>query len=74
MRDPDRIEPMLDLLREVWMQAPDLRLGQIVVNAVRPGEPVPAVFYMDDDKMAEGLRALADVLAKNSGPQPDEPT
>ncbi len=26
MRDPDRIEPVLEKIRQVWLQEPDLRL------------------------------------------------
>ena len=59
MRDPNRIEPMLQLLRDVWSENPDLRLGQIVVNAVRPSEPAPEVFHAEDDRVADGLEALA---------------
>ena len=32
MRDPDRIDPVLDKLREVWYRNPDLRLTQLLEN------------------------------------------
>lgn len=72
MRDLNRIEPMLQLLREVWMESPDLRLGQIIVNALRPSDQVPVVFYAEDDKMAEGLRGLTDLGARNPESESDE--
>ncbi len=55
MRDPTRIDQILKLLREVWTQAPDLRLGQIIVNAVRPREPCPEVFSVEDTVLARRL-------------------
>lgn len=58
MRDPNRIEPTLELLWKVWLKDPDLRLGQIIVNAVRPTEPCPQIFYAEDDKVAQGLEEM----------------
>ncbi len=44
MRDPDRIDPALQLLGEVWKQCPDLRLGQLIVNVLQPKGPAPQIF------------------------------
>ena len=33
MRDPSRIDEILTELREIWLAHPDLRLGQLVLNA-----------------------------------------
>ncbi len=32
MRDPQRIEPTLKLLEELWKKYPDMRLGQLIEN------------------------------------------
>lgn len=55
MRDPNRIIPVLDAVREVWERDPDLRLGQLIVNAIRPRHPVPEVFYAEDERVVAGL-------------------
>lgn len=34
MRDPKRIKPMLNLIEEIWIKAPDLRLMQLLLNAI----------------------------------------
>jgi hypothetical protein len=63
MRNPDRIGPMLAVLSQVWERNPDLRLGQIVVNAarcVKPMAPYPEVFYIEDDHLLQGLFKLLD--------------
>lgn len=58
MRDPNRIIPVLDAVREVWEKDPDLRLGQLIVNAIRPRHPVPEVFSAEDDRVVDGLRRI----------------
>ncbi len=70
-RDPKRIEPILELLREVWTAQPDLRLGQILVIAMKLGEPVPRVFYCEDDVVERGLRGMLPVANPVIVAEPD---
>lgn len=35
MRDPDRIDEIVELLRLAWHRTPDQRLGQLILNATR---------------------------------------
>jgi hypothetical protein len=58
MRDPKRIEPIIQLLWDVWERTPDLRLGQIIVNAARPNEGCPQILHVEDDKIARGLEEM----------------
>jgi len=55
-RDPSRIDPILARLAAYWHAHPDLRLGQIVVNAVKAPWPRVAdavdVYSIEDDKLA----------------------
>ena len=44
-RDPARIDIVLAALRAYWTANPDLRLGQIVVNAASGGDP----FSVEDE-------------------------
>lgn len=62
MRDPARIDQMLDKLRDVWMKEPDLKLGQIIVIATRPKNPCPEVFYTEDEQLLKGLDAYLNLL------------
>jgi catechol 2,3-dioxygenase-like lactoylglutathione lyase family enzyme len=48
MRDPNRIDQVLDALREIWINEPDLRLGQLIVNAVGSSEPCSSVYAIED--------------------------
>lgn len=63
MRDPKRIEPMLEAIRRIWTAYPDLRLTQLVVNAARTGVPCPELFYLEDEEMLKRLNAEADRVA-----------
>lgn len=62
--DSDResfIEDTVSTLRAAWLKNPELRLGQLIVNALSVNEPLPAVFYADDKLFASSLRAMSDV-------------
>ena len=52
MRDVTRIEPMLEELKSVWEQYPDLRLGQLICDIV----PEEKLFYIEDDLMLERIK------------------
>lgn len=55
-RDPKRIQPILDVLKKIWMENPDLRLGQIIVNASKDNP-----YHVEDHVMLEGLLALEEM-------------
>lgn len=63
MRDPERITQILYLLGDIWNEAPDLRLGQIIFNA---GIPRVDIFYVEDDEVIKKLQAFRNNL-KNAG-------
>ena len=67
MRDPVRIDDALATLRAVWSESPDLRLGQLLVNAVRPAEPCPEIFYVEDDVLLLKLIELSDQIRTARG-------
>lgn len=48
MRDPARIDPIIEKIRRLWKQYPDLRLGQLFdrVKSLNQG-PVDA-YYVED--------------------------
>ena len=68
MRDPARIDAILDDLRVLWKRHPDLRLGQIVVNAAsraptaRPMTTSRDLFFIED---ADHLEAAAKQLKED---------
>lgn len=61
MRDPKRIERILSLIREVWYIAPDLRLTQLIMNALKMNEDP---YYIEDNILEEKLKELVKSLKK----------
>ena len=60
MKTEQEIDAMLSKLRKAWTLNPELRLGQLIVNAATPAvlmghESAPQIFYIEDQKLADGL-------------------
>jgi hypothetical protein len=53
MRDPARIERMLNLIKEIWTECPDMRLGQLLVNSNSLMESFP--FFLEDSDLEKSL-------------------
>ncbi len=51
MRDLKRIEPILSRIRALWLTHPDLRLGQLIGNAIFDED----LYYLEDDEFVEAL-------------------
>ena len=64
MRAPERIERIIDLLREVWTEVPQWRLTQLVINASDTNHDCGPVFYMEDDELEAKLATLKTSLKK----------
>jgi len=54
MRDPKRIPKVLKELEEIWTKFPDLRLGQLLLNAVAD----PTLYYTEDEDLLKELKDL----------------
>ena len=52
MRNPDRIEPILNELKNLWLKYPDLRLGQLVCLGGLDHDP----FYVEDSELIEKIK------------------
>lgn len=68
MRDPDRIDVVLAAVREAWVDQPDARLTQLLVNALAyermgsaaPLPSVPPEFYnAEEHSILRGLERMA---------------
>ncbi len=58
MRDSNRIDYVLSAVREVWTQYPDMRLGQLIVNAIQPDQPNADIFHTEDFPLVNQLGRL----------------
>ena len=57
-RPKNRIPKILEVLGELWMEHPDLRLGQIMGNA-------SITFYTEDDQAEKSLADWRDYYREN---------
>lgn len=61
MRDPERIDRILEKVGRFWKEVPDWRLGQLVSNLIGTGPQ--DVFHLEDTQLEQ---ALDDVLGDNA--------
>jgi hypothetical protein len=71
MRDPARIPVMLVAIGELWAKNPDWRLGQLMVNTVRP-DLGRSLFYIEDDVLLQRIAALDVRVAGVAGREQDD--
>ncbi len=60
MCEPNRIDRMIERLRELWHAQPDMRLGQLLVNVIHPSQPCPQIFGVEDTFTEKQLRKYPD--------------
>ena len=62
MRNPERIEKVMNIVERIWKKEPDLRFGQIinVIDSLSDDD----VFHLEDDKMIELLKQFEKSLDK----------
>lgn len=42
---------LLQKLEVAWDKNPELRFAQLMVNVIKPKEPVPEIFYINNDDL-----------------------
>ena len=64
MRDPERIARILGRVQRIWEANPDLRLGQLLVNAFLMADGIDGddYFQTEDEALEVGLERLEQVL------------
>lgn len=56
MRDKNRIEPLLEQIKELWLKYPDLRLTQLLSNvAITDGWKDNDLYHLEDDKLSDAI-------------------
>jgi hypothetical protein len=64
MRDVNRIKPILNELERIWMEVPDERFWQFMINlSGRVGFGLRDPFFVDDD---EALKQLQEIWPRKS--------
>ena len=52
MRNPERILKILERIEKIWKENPELRLGQLLCNAIN----IDYLYEIEDDKLINFLR------------------
>jgi hypothetical protein len=70
MRNPDRIDEIIEELCELWHHHPDQRLGQLVYNLARPFTNIASadIFNVEDDDMLRQIKGWNKYIRIN-GPE-----
>jgi hypothetical protein len=55
-KEPHIENDVLEALMDAWARYPAMRLGQLIVNVVRPENPCPEIFYIEDSQLIKKLR------------------
>jgi uncharacterized protein YihD (DUF1040 family) len=67
LRDPARIHKIISLLESYWEKNPDLRLCQIILNAVNTANFSSSPYYVEDEVLESALRKfLGDLDASDN--------
>ena len=54
--EPNTNKKMLETIEKVWAKYPELRLAQLLVNAIKPSEPCSEVYYIEDSQLINKLK------------------
>lgn len=67
MKDSNRIDRIVEILRSKWKANPDQRLGQLLENVARHTLHYQGhdLFYIEDDQMEKGIAAYPKVLRED---------
>ncbi|HPG30412.1 MAG TPA: hypothetical protein PKY81_07425 [bacterium] len=55
MREKERMERIFSKIKLVWDKDPDLRLMQLLINAVQPKDPSSELYYYEDTNLEKQL-------------------
>lgn len=62
-RSPERIEPMLEKIKEAWVLYPDMRLGQLLATCTQ----LANISGVEDEELLRGIEEYIDSMKKAFG-------
>ena len=63
MKDPKRIQLVIETIRGIWYQYPDMRLGQLICNCL---DSETDVFYVEDHVLIEKMKQFVKTKGSNN--------
>ena len=64
MRDVKRIQKTLDMIKEIWLKYPDLRLSQLLEN--RKPSNLNDMYYIEDEDLIKLLHSRYNIERSNN--------
>ncbi|MGD2150083.1 MAG: hypothetical protein PVF99_05695 [Desulfobacterales bacterium] len=55
-KEPNIEIDVIEVLIKTWASFPKMRLGQLIMNVVRPKDPCPEIFYIEDSELIKKLK------------------
>jgi len=55
MRNPERIDPFLQKLNQLWKSYPDLRFGQLIENVLDHAVGTSSLFFIEDEPFSKAI-------------------
>lgn len=55
MRNPERIDIIIDKLRETWVKSPNLRFHQMLENIMREDKIDSSWYYLEDEEFEKRI-------------------
>jgi len=52
---PSTNKELLETIEKTWAKYPELRLAQLLVNAITPSEPCSEMYYIQDSELINKL-------------------
>jgi len=60
-KEPYLQEEVIKAIQDAWARNPNMRLTQLLVNAIAPQEPCPEVYSTEDSKLIKLLNRFAEL-------------
>jgi hypothetical protein len=57
-KEPHIEEDLLNAIMEAWSKFPDMRLTQLLINAINPKEPCSEIYAVEDSELIKYLNRL----------------
>lgn len=57
MRNPERIDIIIEAVKEEWRKVPDWRLGQLITNISR-AVGIKDPFFLEDDQLIKAINEV----------------
>ena len=54
-KEPNIEEDVMNAIAEAWAKYPDMRLTQLIVNAINPSDPCSEIYGVEDSKLIKLL-------------------